>query len=79
MEPISWSTAKKAKSVIPEYGSGDEDSCGESCSPSSNYDSSLNEGWKIAAKRAKKVSTFCAGCEGNPFMCLDCFNVRHHG
>lgn len=31
------------------------------------------EGRSVAAKKAKKVSTFCSDCEGSPAFCLECF------
>lgn len=34
-------------------------------------------GAPTARKLAKRVSTFCNVCEGNPTMCLDCFNKVH--
>ena len=39
---------------------------------------SLNEGSREAAKKAKKVSTFCEGCESKPFLCLSCFKLKHY-
>ena len=37
----------------------------------------LNEGSKKARSSSKKVTTFCPACEGQPFYCLSCFNVKH--
>ena len=31
-----------------------------------------------ASKKAKKVSTYCRDCEGQPAYCLDCFTKHHH-
>ena len=39
---------------------------------------SLNEGSREAAKKAKKVSTFCEGCESKPFLRLSCFKLTHY-
>lgn len=38
---------------------------------------SINEGSKVASKKAKKVSTYCQLCEGNPYMCMSCFATKH--
>lgn len=35
------------------------------------------KGAATARKLAKRVSTFCNMCEGNPPMCLTCFNEKH--
>ena len=37
----------------------------------------LNEGSKKARSSSKKVTMFCPACEGQPFYCLSCFNVKH--
>lgn len=34
-------------------------------------------GRKLAKNKAKKVNTYCAQCEGEPFICLSCFNKCH--
>ena len=34
-------------------------------------------GRKMAQNKSKKVVTFCTGCEGNPFYCIQCFNNDH--
>lgn len=42
------------------------------------YDALLqNEGSKKARASARKVNTFCAQCEDQPYLCLQCFNVKH--
>ena len=38
---------------------------------------SLNEGCKIARQQARRVSTFCPQCEGNPHLCVTCFAEKH--
>ncbi|XP_047735891.1 uncharacterized protein LOC125177698 [Hyalella azteca] len=38
---------------------------------------SNNEGFKVAANKARRVSTYCTVCDGNPFFCLPCFNEKH--
>lgn len=35
------------------------------------------KGTQTARKLAKRVITFCNTCEGNPPMCLPCFNKNH--
>ena len=35
------------------------------------------EGSKKARISAKRVNTYCSSCEGNPFLCLQCFNIKH--
>ncbi|XP_047741769.1 piggyBac transposable element-derived protein 4 isoform X2 [Hyalella azteca] len=37
-----------------------------------------SEGSKVADRKAKKVSTFCEGCSGKPFMCWSCFGSNHN-
>ena len=36
-----------------------------------------NESRNDAMKKTKKISTFCNGCEGNPPLCLECFQQMH--
>ena len=36
-----------------------------------------NEGPKVAAKKAKKVYTYCAQCPDKPYFCLECFGEFH--
>ncbi|KAF2346739.1 PiggyBac transposable element-derived protein [Trinorchestia longiramus] len=36
-----------------------------------------NEGSKKARASARKVNTFCVSCEDQPYLCLQCFNVKH--
>lgn len=38
---------------------------------------SKTEGRAVASKKAKKVSTYCSSCEGNPTFCMECFNKKH--
>ena len=38
---------------------------------------SQNEGVKKARASARKVNTFCAACEGKPYLCISCFNLKH--
>ena len=38
---------------------------------------SVNEGFKIATRQARKVSTYCADCVGEPYLCLPCFDEKH--
>ena len=38
---------------------------------------SINEGFKVAGNKARRVSTFCTACDGKPFYCLPCFNEKH--
>lgn len=35
-----------------------------------------NLGWRVA-RNLKRIRTYCKGCEGEPFMCIDCFNKKH--
>lgn len=34
-------------------------------------------GCKEARLKARRVSTYCESCEGTPFLCLDCFKLKH--
>lgn len=34
-------------------------------------------GRKLAKNKAKKVNTYCAQCDGEPHICLSCFNKYH--
>lgn len=38
---------------------------------------SAEKGAQAARKLSKRVVTFCNTCEGNPPMCIDCFNKNH--
>lgn len=33
----------------------------------------VEQGWKLAAKSAKRVTTYCDTCPENPFICIQCF------
>ena len=35
------------------------------------------EGSRVAANKARRVSTYCRKCDGNPFMCVTCFERLH--
>lgn len=42
------------------------------------YKDSVQEfGRKVAKNKAKKVSTYCVQCKGEPHFCLKCFNYVH--
>lgn len=42
------------------------------------YKDSVQEfGRKVAKNKAKKVSTYCVQCKGEPHFCLKCFNCVH--
>lgn len=36
-----------------------------------------SSGVKEARNKAKRVSTFCKDCPGQPTLCLQCFNEKH--
>ncbi len=38
---------------------------------------SLKEGFKIARNLSRRVSTFCAQCDGNPHLCIPCFTEQN--
>lgn len=38
---------------------------------------SLCEGYKVATNKARRVSTYCNECEGQPHLCISCFNEKH--
>lgn len=38
----------------------------------------FSNGPKVASRKAKKVSTFCVGCEGKPHLCTACFAEIHN-
>ncbi|XP_015177516.1 PREDICTED: piggyBac transposable element-derived protein 4-like [Polistes dominula] len=40
-------------------------------------ESAAKYGREIARKTTKQVATFCNTCEGQPFLCLPCFNKMH--
>ena len=31
----------------------------------------------LANRKTKKIPTYCAGCPGQPFMCIECFSSNH--
>ncbi|XP_064090806.1 piggyBac transposable element-derived protein 4-like [Macrobrachium nipponense] len=37
-----------------------------------------NEGSKVAKIKSRKVSTYCDSCDGTPYLCLSCFNLKHN-
>ena len=37
-----------------------------------------NESSKVAKINSKKVSTYCDSCDGSPYLCLSCFNLKHN-
>ncbi|KAK5639205.1 hypothetical protein RI129_011697 [Pyrocoelia pectoralis] len=37
----------------------------------------LSEGRQAARNRTKLVYTYCVECPGQPFTCLNCFNLSH--
>ena len=43
------------------------------------YDKMLTafEGSKVARNKARKISTFFNACEGSPYLCIPCFNMKH--
>ena len=38
---------------------------------------SQSEGYKVATNKARRVSTFCNECDGQPHLCIPCFNEKH--
>ena len=36
-----------------------------------------SEDSKVAKIKARKVSTYCNACEGSPYLCIPCFNMKH--
>ena len=38
---------------------------------------SANKGAKKARTSSKRIATYCNLCEGKPYFCLSCFNLRH--
>ena len=38
---------------------------------------SLNEGFKIARNKSRRVTTFCGQCDGKPHLCISCFAEKH--
>lgn len=47
------------------------------CRECYRYYKSLGKTSRQCSKLAKRVATFCCGCEGQPHMCLECFNKSH--
>ena len=44
-----------------------------------SYDQIANvEGTNVARSKACRVNTFCGTCEGKPYLCVLCFNLRHY-
>lgn len=33
-------------------------------------------GWRVA-RNLKRIRTYCKGCEGEPHLCITCFNKKH--
>ena len=38
---------------------------------------SQKEGSKFASLRARRISTYCKDCKGQPFLCIACFSEKH--
>ena len=36
-----------------------------------------NEGAKVARNKTRRVHTYCEDCDGKPFLCVNCFNLKH--
>ena len=36
-----------------------------------------SEGSKVAKNKAGKISTHCNACEGSPYLCIPCVNMKH--
>ena len=38
---------------------------------------SAAEGSKVARSKARRISTYCDSCDGKPYLCISCFNMKH--